>query len=112
ANPRASRARICPESQKLRRLQRLATAQTAVDVRHGEEFRRVTGLDAAAVEDAGGGRNSSIPGADAGADEGVHFLRLVGRRVAAGADRPQRLVGDHALPEPARPATLRPHIAL
>src|SRR6184192_4740213 len=111
-NTRSSRSGSGQDAQKLIRLQRRATDQTAVDVRHGEELRRVTGLDAASVEDAGGGRNSSIPGADAGADEGVHFLRLVGRRVAAGADRPHRLVGDHALLEPARPAKLEHHIEL
>src|SRR5437879_3330734 len=111
-NTRSSRSGSGQDAQKLIRLQRRATDQTAVDVRHGEEFRRVTGLDAAAVEDAGGGRNPRIPGADAGADEAVHFLRLVGRRVAAGADRPHRLVGDHALLEPARPAKLEHHIEL
>ena len=37
------------------------------------------------------------------ADEGVHLLRLVRRRRAAGADRPDRLVGDRSRPRsPAR----------
>src|SRR5215831_1394139 len=58
-------------------LERGATDQSAVDVRHREQLGRVARLDAATVEDARGGRDSSIPGGDAGADEGVHLLGLL-----------------------------------
>src|SRR6202140_3341751 len=83
------------DCQELIRLQRGATDQTAVDVRHREQLRRIAGLDAAAVKNARGGRDSSIPGPDAGADELVYILRLLGRGVAAGADRPPRVVGHY-----------------
>src|ERR1700739_4693806 len=92
---RLSRSGSGQDCQKFVRLQRGATDQTAVDIRHCEQLGRVPGLDAAAVEDAGGSCNSSIPRADTGADEGVHVLCLLRRGVAAGADGPHRLVGPH-----------------
>src|SRR5580765_2467828 len=71
-----------------------AADQRAVDVGLGHQLRRVVGLDRAAVEDAD--RVSRAPAYAKGvADEGAGLLRLLGRRGAAGADRPDRLVGDH-----------------
>ena len=51
-------------------------------------------LDAAAVKDAERAGNSSIQYSDFATDEGVHFLRLRGGGGAAGADRPDRFVGE------------------
>ena len=59
--------------------------ERAVDVGLGEELGGVVGLDRAAVEDRD---------VDQAADERVRLLRLLGRRGLAGADRPDRLVGD------------------
>src|SRR3984893_1456235 len=83
------------DCQELIRLQRGATDQTAVDVRHCEQLGRLARPDAAAIKNARDGRDSSIPGRDAGADELVHILRLLGRGGAAGADRPYWFVSHH-----------------
>src|SRR6202043_2643819 len=62
------------DCQELIRLQRGATDQTAVDVRHREQLGRIAGLDAAAIKNARGGSNSSIPGPDPRPYERVHVL--------------------------------------
>src|SRR5213080_1981621 len=62
-NTRSSRSGSGQDAQKLIRLQRRATDQTAVDVRHGEELRGFTGLALPSEENAGGARNPTIPGA-------------------------------------------------
>src|SRR5581483_2620672 len=74
--------------QKFIRLERGAADQAAIDVGHGKQLRRIPGLDAAAVEDPCGGRDSTIPGRDPFTDEGMDVLRLLGRGVSARADRP------------------------
>ena len=66
-----------------------------------EQFRRIAGLDAAAVEDTRGGGNFSIPRRQPRPDEGVHVLGLLGGRGAAGADRPAPA---HRPPPPAEGA--------
>src|SRR6516162_11780040 len=100
------------DRQKLIRLERGATDQPAIHIRHREQVRGIARLDAATVENAGGGRNFSIPLADPRPDEGVHLLRLLGCSVAPGADRPHRLVGNHALSERTRATELEHRIEL
>src|SRR5580693_10624456 len=73
-----SRSGCGQDCQELISLERGATDQTAVYIRHCEQLRRITGLDAAAIEDTCGSGNSSITGRNPGADEGVHVLRLLG----------------------------------
>src|SRR5262249_20393236 len=79
------------------RIEARTTHERAVDVRLGHERIDVLGLHAAAVEDADalGGRRRGAR-ADLAADGVVDLLRLRGRGRATGADRPHRLVGDHA----------------
>src|SRR5438105_2997756 len=108
----SSRSGSGQDCQELIRLQRGATDQTAVDIRHREQLGRIAGLDAAAIKNARGGGDSSIPGPDTGADELVRILRLLGCGVATGADRPHRLVGHHARLERAGTAQLQHHIEL
>src|SRR4051794_5131637 len=70
--------------------------QGAVDVGLPEQLGGVVRLDRAAVEDPhliGG----SAALAQRVADEGAYLLRLLGSCGAAGADRPDRLIGDHQL---------------
>src|SRR6478609_8814212 len=100
------------DRQKFIRLERGATDQPAVDIRHREQFRRVTRFDTATVEDARRGGDFSIPLADPGADEGVYLLRLLGRRVAPGPNRPHGLVSDHTRSECASPTELEHRIEL
>ncbi len=79
-------------------LQRGAADQGAVDVGEGHQALDVVGLDAAAVEDAQRVRDGlAVLRGDPRADEGVDLLGLLGGRDLAGADRPDRLVGDHHL---------------
>src|SRR4029453_7090535 len=69
--------------------------ERAVDVRKHDEVVDVVWLDAAAVNPvAAVGRWRAEPAAQAAADVGVRFGRLFRRRVAAGADRPHRLIRD------------------
>src|SRR5207237_6056867 len=70
----SSRSGSGQDCQELIRLQRGATDQTAVDIRHREQLGRIAGLDAAAIKNARGGGDSSIPGPDTGADELVRIL--------------------------------------
>src|SRR3954451_5818675 len=73
-----------------------AAEERAVDVGQRRQFADVVRLDAAAVEDValiGGG--AAEPLAQARADVRVRLAGLRRRRVAAGADRPDRLVGNH-----------------
>src|SRR5580698_506385 len=100
------------DCQELISLKRGATDQPAVDVRHREQLGRVTGLHTAAIKNACGGRNSSIPGPDPGADEGMHLLRLLGAGGAPGTDRPHRLVGHDRLLEACRAAQFQHHLEL
>src|SRR5260370_21882418 len=108
----SSRSGSGQDCQELIRLQRGATDQTAVDIRHCEQLGRIAGLDAAAIKNARGGGTSSIPRPDTGAAELVHILRLLGGGVATGADRPHRVVGHHAQLECAGTAQLQHHIEL
>src|SRR5579862_6567759 len=47
--------------QELIRLERGSADQSSIDVRHREQLRRIACLDAAAIENARSGGNSSIP---------------------------------------------------
>ncbi len=67
-------------------VERGAADERAVDVRLREQLAGVVGLDRAAVEDRR---------VEERLDERVRVLRHLGRRGAAGADRPDRLVGEH-----------------
>src|SRR5437879_7477074 len=112
AKTASSRSGSGQDCQELIRLQRGATDQTAVDIRHREQLVRIAGLHAASIENARGGSDSSIPRPDTGADELVHILRLLGCGVATGADRPHRFVGHHAQLECAGTAQFQHHIEL
>src|SRR6185436_15320833 len=73
-----------------------AADQRSVDVGLGHQLRRIVGLHRAAVEDAN--RVSRAAAYSKGvADEGAGFLSLLWGRRTPGADRPDRLVGDHDL---------------
>src|SRR6185312_5683263 len=74
------------DGQELRCIQRGATHQSAVDIRHAEQLRRVGRLDAAAVQEARGGGYFSILRREQASYEGMDFLGLIGLRGAAGAD--------------------------
>ena len=78
-------------------VERGAADQRAVDVRLGQQRARVVGFDAAAVEDAQpvGQRAALQRGRPAARIARVHLLRVRRARRPAGADRPDRLVGDH-----------------
>ena len=94
-----------PDRHEILRHQRRPADQTAVDVRHREQLRRVRRLHAASVEDRKPRRRRLVLlRASAPADERMRLLRLVRRRRLAGADRPHRLVGDTALRQAATPA--------
>ena len=71
-----------------------AADEEAVDVGQLDQLGGVVGLDRAAVEDADAGGGLGIALGEDGADEGDRLLRLLGRRRATRADRPDRLVGD------------------
>src|SRR5258705_13182385 len=75
-------------------LERGAADQPAIDVGHGEYVPRISRLDTAAIQDAQTCRDFSILRRDTLAYEGMHFLRLLRRRRAAGANGPDRLIGD------------------
>ena len=89
-----------------------AAHQRAVDVRLGEDLRRVVGLDAAAVEHADRARPPPASGRHQRAHEGDRLLGDLGRGDLAGADRPDRLVGDHHVGEPLGRDLLEPLLHL
>ena len=74
----------------------------------GEELRRVVGLDAAAVEDAASRRRAACAALQLRAQQRMHRLRLLGRGGLAGADGPDRLVGDDAAGDAMRRACRSP----
>src|SRR5207245_4244097 len=84
------------DRQEIRRDERRAADQAAVDVRHRENRGSVLRLDAAAVQDR---RRVPQLRRHPLAQERVHLLRLLGRCVACGADRPYRLICHHAAGE-------------
>src|SRR5258706_8411694 len=84
------------DRQKIRRHQRGAADQAAIDVGHRKNRRRVLRLDAAAVKN-----RRVLP--HALAQERVHCLRLLGRRIAPGANRPDRLLPPPPPPKPPPP---------
>src|ERR1039458_8733901 len=91
---------------ELLRDQRGTADEAAVYIGHGEQFLRVRGFDAPAVDDAQpGGQLCILPGDDA-AYERVHRLGLLRRRGPAGADRPHWLVGDHRIDQRADAARI------
>ncbi len=89
-------ARAAQMRQELLGLQRRAADQAAVDIGHREQLVRVRRLDAAAVQDR------TVPGSALGgaAQAAARMCACLpgacaGARRLAGADRPDRLVGDH-----------------
>ncbi len=82
------------------RLKRRAADESAVDVIQRQQLGGVLRLHRPAVEDPHPLRRRSVAIADQRPDEADRFLRLIGRRRAAGADRPDRLIGDHDLRQP------------
>src|SRR5262249_44531575 len=100
------RKKICPavsgladsrlnDGEKIVGLEARSPHQRPIDVGLTEQRRRVVRLDAAPVlDDEHLRRRVAAQLADAFADEGVCILRLLRRRVDAGADGPDRLVGD------------------
>src|ERR1700749_3597761 len=84
------------EGREALRAERRTADQGAVDVGEGEELLRVPRLDRAAVEDPHRVGLRAAP-AQHVADERARLLGLLGGRDLAGADRPDRLVGDHDL---------------
>ena len=77
-----------------------AAHERAVHVRLGQDLGRVVGLHAAAVEDRGCARAASLGAvAHQRPDERDRLLRDLRRGHLAGADRPDRLVGDHHVGE-------------
>src|SRR6185437_1152871 len=83
--------------EKVGRFQGSATDQPAVYIRLSEQLGRVVRLDAASVKDAGRTSDFSIRAGQLATQQRVHLLRLGRTRGTAGADRPNRLVGqDHA----------------
>src|SRR5204863_3999365 len=95
---RAAARRLLDDRDKPRRVQAGATDERAIDFGLGDEALHVLGLDAAAVEDPDGLRD--VLRGELGnqpAEVAVHLGRLTGRRVHAGADRPDGLVGEHRL---------------
>ena len=92
------------DCQEILRLQARAADQRAIDVGLAEQRRRVVRLDAAAVlDDERLRRRLAAQLADALADERMRILGLLRRGVDAGADRPDRLVGDDDVLAAARP---------
>jgi len=89
---------VVDELQERIGLERGTTDERAVDVGQCHQVLDVVRLDAAAVRTR---RTSAdfgpVHGADALADEGVDFLRLLGRGDFASADGPDGLVGDDDL---------------
>ena len=80
--------------------------ERAVDVRLGHDRRDVAGLHRAAVEHAHAvGQVAGVELGQLGADRGADLLRVLGRRDLAGADGPDRLVGDDDASWPARRGT-------
>src|SRR6478672_1773332 len=75
------------------------THQRTVDVLLRDQLGRVVGLDGAAIENPDRHRRARGACPDQAPDQGDRLLRLVWRRRAAGADRPDRLVGDHDVAE-------------
>ena len=104
--PQAPAARLV-DGPEACRIQARPADQHAGDARHGHDLAGIVGLDRAAVEDRAPARRSSAsaPGA---ADRGV-ARGDVGRAARpAGADRPDRLVGDdEPLRRGRRPASCR-----
>ena len=82
------------------RIQARAAHQRAVHVGLGQDLGRVVGLHAAAVEHAHALGRLLRAVAHERADERDRLLRLLGRGDLPGADRPDRLVGDHHVGEP------------
>src|SRR4051812_39232702 len=87
-------ARSLDYGREVVRVERGAADEGAVDVGQREQLLGVAGLDRAAIEDPDL-IGSGPPHAQDVADEGAGLLRLLCRGGAAGADRPDRLVGDH-----------------
>src|SRR5665213_2401588 len=75
--------------------QRSATDQSTVHVRLREQLGGIRRLDATAVKQSGQTAKCSIFGFQLATNETMYLLHLLRRGGAAGADRPDRFVGDH-----------------
>ena len=84
------------DAEEIGHLQAGAADQRSVDIRLGQQGRGVVRLDAAAVLNPHRRRKLRIVTLGKHlAKIMMHFLGLLGRGDPAGADRPNRLVGDH-----------------
>src|SRR5690242_21233778 len=83
------------DADKVGRQQACTAHQTTVDIGLREQFRGIRCLDAAAVQQPRQTANHSILLHELATQEGVYLLGLLGAGGASGADRPDRLVGDH-----------------
>ena len=75
-------------------LERGAADEPAIDVRHRKELRGIPRLHAAAILDAHEGGDISIVARDPPADVRMDVFGLLRGRSLAGADGPDRLIGD------------------
>src|SRR6266571_15008 len=85
------------------RRERRPADQPAVNIGHRKQLRCIAGLDAAPVHDRYALRLPLIARREPRANECVHVLGLARRRVFAGADRPDRFVGERRVGERSRP---------
>src|SRR6185312_14695939 len=85
------------DREEVRGFQAGAADQRAVDVDNRHQFRRVRRLDGTAIEDPHPGplpleaRHEGIP------DKAMNLLDILSSRRQSGADRPDRLIGDHQI---------------
>ena len=85
------------------RHQRSPADQAAIHVRHREQLRGIRRPSRCRRRGCASSPPLGHPVGDAPAYERMHRLRLLRSRGFARADRPNRFVGDHALPVPAHP---------
>src|SRR5580704_6843517 len=88
--------------QELVSLEAGAADQRAVDIVDAEQLLGIRRLDGAAVENPNALPGIAITGAKPLADEAVHVENIVLGRRHAGADRPDRLIGDDEIRKPIR----------
>jgi len=87
-----SRCRRSGNCKKIRRNQRSAADQTAIDIRQVEQGPRVGRFDATAIKNQQRIRNSSIPRAHFATNKGMGLLHLLRAGGPPGTNRPARLV--------------------
>src|SRR6187549_2664277 len=83
-----------PDREELFCLERSATDQSAINIRHAEQFGSISCLAASPVEEAQAGGDTSIVRRHPPADKRMRILRLLRCSRPARADRPYRLIGN------------------